>query len=111
MENKDKNGLSEVSREIVITAEDCNGAAEFWTHFDIEMPAELKQAFERFAKEPTIENQDAIKMFVCKTIGHTDHEAFNDEMFTEITEECRGVAYNMEFDHNLESTLSEDNTR
>jgi hypothetical protein len=99
------NALQEVSKTVAITPEDCSGAADFWTHFEVPMLPELKEAFERFSKDPTWENQQVIKLQVCKAIGYTDHEAFKDEMFTEIVEECRNVTYNMGFDSALESTL------
>ena len=102
----EKNALQEVSNKVVITAEDCAGAADFWTHFEVPMPAELKAAFEAFSKNPTIENQNEVKLQVTKAIGYTDHEAFKDEMFKDIVEECRNVVYDMTFDKDLESTLT-----
>lgn len=105
---KNKNPVQEVSREVVITPEDCSGAAEFWTHFEVPMPPELKAAFENFNKNPTVENQDEIKLQVCKAIGYTDHEAFNDDMFKEIVDECRNVVYDMSFDKDLEKRLTDD---
>ena len=101
----ENNALQEVSNKVAITAEDCSGAADFWTHFEVPMPAELKSAFEAFTKDPSYVNQCAVKLQVCKAIGYTDHEAFTDEMFKEITEECRNVTYDMGFDQSLESTL------
>jgi hypothetical protein len=104
----DTNVLQEVSRSVAITPEDCSGAADFWTHFEVPMPTSLKDAFEAFAKNPTFENQLNVKLQVCKAIGWTDHEAFNDEMFKEIVEECRNVTYDMGFDEALEKTLGEE---
>ena len=103
-----KNVLQEVTREVVITAEDVAGAAEFWTQFEVPMPPELKAAFENFTKNPCIETQDEVKLQVTKAIAHTDHEAFKDEMFNEIREECSGVAYSELFNKELESELAED---
>ncbi len=102
----ENNALQEVSRKVVITPEDCSGAADFWTHFEVPMPEELKNAFKRFAENPSIETQDEVKMEVCRAIGYTDHDAFNDEMFKEIVEECRNVTYDMQFDKNLTETLT-----
>jgi len=102
-----ENALQENIRKVVVTPEDCAGASEFWTHFDINMPAELKAAFEAFAKNPSVETQDEVKLQLCKAIGYTDHEAFKDEMFMEIVEECRSVVYDMSFDKQLETTLDE----
>jgi hypothetical protein len=110
-DNQENNALQEVSNKVVITAEDCAGAAEFWTQFDIPMPAELDAAFKAFAADPTIQNQNEVKLQITKAIGFTDHEALKDEMFKEIVEECRNVTYDMSFEKDLESTLStEDST-
>lgn len=103
----DNNALQEVSTKVVITAEDCAGAADFWTHFEVPMPVELRSAFEAFAKNPTIENQNEIKLQVCKAIGYTAHAAFEDEMFKEIVEECKNVVYDLSFDKDLETKLAE----
>lgn len=105
-ETENANPLQEVSRKVVITPEDCSGAGDFWTHFEVPMPPELKTAFENFAKNPSIENQDEVKVQVCKAIGYTDHDAFNDEMFKEIVDECRNVVYDMQFDKTLGETLA-----
>ena len=100
------NPLQEVSNKVVITPEDCAGAAEFWTHFDVPMLPELREAIDRFAKEPTFENQNEVKFAVCKAIAYTKHDAFNDEMFKEIVEECANEVYNMSFDRDLENKLA-----
>src|ERR1700677_607330 len=102
---EEKNPLQEVSAKVAITPEDCTGAAEFWKHFSVEMTPALKLAFEQFEKEPTYENQQRVKVEVCRAIGYTEHEAFRDEMFKEIVEECRNVVYDMSFDDALKSTL------
>lgn len=111
MSESENNALQEVSRKVVITPEDCSGAADFWTHFEVPMPMELRSAFEKFAKDPSINNQDDIKLQICKAIGYTDHDAFNDEMFKEIVEECRNVVYDMSFDKDLEKTLTPEETK
>jgi Ca2+-binding EF-hand superfamily protein len=105
---EEKNALQEVSNKVNINVEDCTGAAEFWKHFNVEMPPELKDAFDKFAKEPTFVNQQEIKLAVCKAIGFTDHEAFHDEMFKEIVEECHNIVYDLSFDKSLEATLDKE---
>lgn len=113
MSNNDKdvvvNPMKEVEKKILITPEDAQGASEFWTYFEVPMAAELKAAFENFIKNPTYENQQELKLLSVKAVGFTDHEALNDEMFKEIVEECRNVSYEMTFDKDLETTLTEDN--
>ena len=102
------NALQEVSRKVVITPEDCQGAAEFWTHFEVPMPEGLKTAFEGFAKDPTFENQDKVRLEISRAIAYTQHDAFRDEMFKEVVEECRAVEYDMGFNEQLEKELTPD---
>ena len=104
-QENENNALQEVTRKVVISPEDCAGAADFWTHFEVPMPVELRAAFDNFAKSPTLANQDEIKLQITRAIGHTDHEAFNDEMFKEIVAECKNVNYDLSFDRELENTL------
>jgi len=99
------NPLQEVSKVVAITPEDVTGAADFWTHFEVPMPASLRSAFDNFVNDPNYENQMIVKIELCKAIGYTEHEAFNDEMFKEIVEECRNVTYDMGFDKALESAI------
>lgn len=105
--NSDNNPLKEVITKLVITPEDVKGAADFWTHFEVPMSQELRDAFDKFNSNPTIENQEEVKLQLCKAVAYTDHEAFNDEMFKDIVEECRGVVYDMSFDKDLKNTLTE----
>jgi len=105
---KDSNALQEVVKKVVITPEDCQGAAEFWTHFDVPMPDALKLAFEKFGKDPTFEHQDEIRIELCRAIAYTQHDAFKDEMFKEVVEECKSVEYDMGFDKELEKELIHD---
>lgn len=100
------NNSEEKDKQVVISAEDCMGALDFWTHFDIEPPAELKQAMDKFIANPTFDNQNLVKLEICKTIATSDHEAFKDDMFQKIVDECRSTAYEMSFDKEVEETFS-----
>ena len=111
VEKPENNALQEIKRNVAITPDDCSGAADFWTHFEVPMTAGLKEAFAAFAKDPSYSNQQVVKLEVCKAIGHTEHDAFKDEMFNEIVEECRNVTYDMGFDNALENTLGTEETK
>jgi hypothetical protein len=106
--SEEKNELQEVVNKVTITPEDCAGAAEFWKHFSVDMIPELKAAFEKFSNDPSWDNQQEVKLAVCRAIGYTEHDAFRDEMFKEIVEECRNVVYDMSFDKSLEATLDKE---
>lgn len=110
-DNNENNALQEVSRTVVVTPEDVAGAAEFWPQFEVPLSADLRTAFEQFIKNPTFENQKELKLQLTKEVSSSEHEAFHDEMFKDIREECRNVQYDMSFDKSLENQLSsEDET-
>lgn len=98
--------LAEIKREVVITAEDCNAAFDFWKHFKIPPIPGLKESIDAFAAEPTFENQQQIKYYICKAIAETDHEAFKDPLFEKIVAECADVGFDMQFDKDLEKALT-----
>lgn len=107
-ENKvNESEFMEKDTKVVITPEDCNAALDFWRHFDIPVAAGLQLAIDTFTKDPTFENQDKVKLEVCKAIAETDHEAFKDEMFQRIVEECSGITFDMQFDKDFEATVTE----
>jgi hypothetical protein len=105
-ENKD-NSFEKPQKEVVITAEDCRAALDFWNHFNIPIPEALQSAIDSFALSPSIETQDKVKLEVCRAISETDHEAFKDEMFSKIVEECSAVTFDMQFDQDVDNTFSE----
>jgi len=107
-ENKTNDGqLIEKDTKVVISPEDCNAALDFWRHFDIPIASGLQAAIDTFAKDPSFDNQEKIKLEVCRAIAETDHEAFKDEMFQRIVEECGGVTFDMQFDKDFEATVEE----
>jgi hypothetical protein len=97
---------TEKERKVVISPEDCNAALDFWRHFNIPISADLQGALDAFAADSSILNQDKVKLEVCKAIAITDHEAFKDDMFSKIKEECEGVTFEMQFDKDLEDTVT-----
>jgi hypothetical protein len=105
--NEQAAASTEKEQKVVISAEDCNAALDFWRHFNIPIPSALQLAMDAFAQDQSIANQNKVKLEVCKAISQTDHEAFNDDMFKKIVEECDGVTFEMQFDKDFEDTVSE----
>lgn len=103
--SNDNDPMKEVERKVVISPEDVSGAMEFWPMFDIPMEEDLKNAFNSFIQSPTLENQDAIRLALAKTIAEKKHEAFQDELFAKISERCSDVYYEMKFKKDLEDAL------
>ena len=98
----------EENQQLLVTPEDCEAAFAFFSHFDIPKIPELDEALTAFKANPTPETQKKIIHAVCKAVGFTKHEVFEDEMFERIVKECRSVAYDLEFDKELEEKLTED---
>jgi hypothetical protein len=96
----------EKEKKIVISPEDCNAALDFWRHFNIPIPSNLQSAFDAFTADSSFENQEKVKLEVCRAISETDHEAFKDEMFKKIVEECSGVSFEMQFDEDFEKEVT-----
>ena len=105
---KEKDSTLEPVKQIVITPEDCEAAFEFWDHFQIPKIPELDTALAAFKTDPSYENQQKILMAVTKAIAFTDHDAFKDEIFTNILPECRNTFNNLAFDEEMKKILSED---
>lgn len=106
MSEEKSNELVEKDTKIVISPEDCNAALDFWRHFEIPIADPLQAAIDLFAKDPSFENQNLVKLEVCRAISTTEHPAFKDEMFKKIAEECAGVTFDMQFDKDFETTVS-----
>lgn len=107
MSNVNTQETTEKEKKVVISPEDCNAALDFWRHFNIPIPSNLQTAFDTFAADASFENQERVKLEVCKAISETDHEAFKDEMFKKIVEECSGVSFEMQFDKDFEQEVTE----
>jgi Lhr-like helicase len=108
MSNNSYNKNDQPESQVLVTPEECHAALEFWKHFKIPIPQSLADAVERFTNNPTLENQDILKLEICKSIAETDHEAFKVPMFEQIVQECANTAYNMQFDKDIEKVLSEE---
>lgn len=106
MSEEKNDALLEKDTKVVISPEDCSAALDFWRHFDIPISEGLQSALDIFAKDVTFENQQKLKLEICKAISETEHEAFKDEMFQRIVEECAGVSFDMQFDKDFETTVA-----
>ena len=107
MSEENKNSLEKEDQKVVISAEDCNAALDFWRHFNIPIPEALQTAMDNFSSNATFLNQQKVKLEICKAIAFTDHEAFKDEMFSKIVEECAGVTFDMQFDEDFEKEVTQ----
>ena len=94
--------------KVIITAADCEQVMELFTHLDIPIPEDVKAALAAFKVDGSYENQQQIKLAMCRAIGFSSHSVFKDEDFAQIVEEARGIVYDVVFDKELEATLASD---
>lgn len=105
-EQKDK--VEENPKKVVITPDDAKAAFEFWNQYEVPVMPGLKEAFDKFCGDPTYENQEHLKYMVTKAVSTTDHEAFKDETFSKITEQCGETAYDMGFERDFVEVVGEE---
>jgi hypothetical protein len=105
-DQQEKKTSIEKEQKVVISPEDCNAALDFWRHFNIPIPADFQTALDAFAADPSFINQERVKLEVCRAISTSQHEAFKDDMFSKIVEECEGVSFEMQFDKDFEATVT-----
>lgn len=104
--NNVEKGFEVDEPKLVITPEDAKAAFEFWDQFEVPVMPGLREAFEKFQTEPTVENQEYLKFMICKAVSTTDHEAFKEETFVKVVEECAEVAYDMGFNREFEKLVT-----
>lgn len=101
-----------------IDADDCRNIRDFYTHFSIEMPAELRSAISEFEsasstdqpKEKMIELQNQLRSALCVSIISSNHPFFKDHLMDEIRSNAQQIAFLANFDEEVSSTLDTDNT-
>lgn len=92
-------------KKVAINAGDCEECEKFFQYFNVPMPEELKNALEAFKSDPTVENQDKVKLNIAKTMIESEHEIFKDRIFEklmpEIKESYDAILFEKEFEDHL----------
>ena len=109
----DENKMKEKVRthrisEVVITPEDVKAAFEFFGQFNVPVTDEVREAFAKFQANPTVENQNDLKFMLTKVVSTTNHEAFTDESFAKVRNQCVNVSYEMGFERDFDNITGED---
>jgi hypothetical protein len=79
---------------VTFTPEDVTDAKSFWSHFEIPMSKEAAKAFATIEREGIVtpKSQHDLKVALIKEIAFNNHDAFRDEMISEMRKECRKLA-------------------
>jgi len=99
--------FEEVKNQIVISVDDCRNVREYGKHFGVPIPEELEEALEKFINEQTFENQQDVKLEMCKWMLNSEHESFQDELWSEPKELAKEATFNLQFDKDVQDTLDQ----
>lgn len=103
----EENKTDETSQKIVINEKDAEAILKFHEFFNIPMVPGLEEAVKEFIASPTFENQQKVKLFVCKDIFENPHEGFQDPMWDIPKENAKNISFELEFDKNVKEVLGQ----
>ena len=98
---------NEIQTEVVINADDCENVRKYCQNFQIDIPAELEDALTAFENEKSFENQQNVKLELCKWMLTSTHETYQDEMWDTPKKSAEKILYNLQFDKDLNDTLKD----
>lgn len=102
-----------------IDGDDCRNIRDFYSHFNIDMPAELKtslEAFEEalakesFDKDELVNLQNKLRASLCGSIISSNHPFFNDHLMDEIRSNAQQIAFLSSFDEQVQEVLDKSKT-
>jgi hypothetical protein len=102
MSDKD---LDDTIGKVVIGNDDCDTIKKYYEHFDVEFSEELEKALEKFKKENTFENQQDVKLALCKSILLSQDESFNDPLWDAPKKASKEIVFDLQFDKDLKEEL------
>lgn len=91
--------------QVAVTPEDVQECAKFFQFFEIPVPEQLQKSIDNFVKEPTLENQDALRREIAHVICTSKHPVFQDEVFSQVKPETGEEFEKIEFERQLEETF------
>jgi len=104
-EVNEKEHSGEVQNKVNISPEDCDAVKKYCSHFGVPGSLDLDKAVEAFKAAPTFENQQNIKLEVCKWIIEGNHESFKDSLWDAPKKAAEEVVYDLQFDKDLKEEL------
>lgn len=104
--------------DLCIDGDDCRNVKDFYEHFNIDMTEALKQSILAFEealnaqapKEKLIELQNDMRVQLCVSVCSSEHPLFKDQLFTEVRDNAKQVAFLSNFNKQLEELVTEDNS-
>lgn len=102
--------MSDLDKDVVLTAEDVKNVIHFFNHFSIDVPDYLQEQVDLFykAEDYTVEMQADFRIAIAKAIATCDHELLRDDVFKTIVENCDKEWYSAQFEKDLEDALTDE---
>lgn len=100
--------FQEIDTEVAISKNDCQNVRNYGEHFKIKLPKSLEKALQEFEKDNTFDNQNQIKLQLCKWMVTSKHESWQDPIWNEPKVHANEIIYDLVFDEQVEEMLTSD---
>jgi hypothetical protein len=100
--------FEEKEKVVVIGNEDVKNIRDFFTHFKIEMTAELSAALDAFEADRSHANQDEIRFRLSENMKDSTHPLLKDELFKQVIDNSTVIAEEFKFNRLVEETLAKE---
>ena len=103
--------MHQSEKQVVLGNEDIKNIEEFFGHFNIVIPEQLKARIDIFKKSGggyTVEQQTELKIELARAVINSDHELLKDEVFGRIMDNCDKEWFDAQFTRDIEEALSEE---
>lgn len=109
MANDKEIKTDDVKNKVAITPDDCQNIRNYCTHFGVELPASLEVALKNFEGNVCFENQNDVKLELCKWMLESQHESFKDSMWEAPKKAAEEIVFDLQFDKDVNETLNDKN--
>jgi hypothetical protein len=96
-----------VKNKVAISGDDCGNVAKYCSHFGVPSSDELNESLAQFKENPTFENQQEVKLAICKWILSCQHQSFEDNLWDAPKKAAEQVVYDLQFDKDLKEEFVE----
>lgn len=104
----EENLTDEVQNKVTLSNEDCANIRKYCGHFGVPCSEGLESAIEKFCDENSFENQQEVKLELCKWMLESQHESFKDSLWDAPKEAAQEVVFDLQFDKDVKETLATD---
>jgi hypothetical protein len=73
--------MTELLNKVVINKDDCDNVRNYAKYFEIDFPDSLEQSLVTFESDMTYENQQQVKLEICKWLVTSTHDSFKDKLW------------------------------